>query len=159
MPIYTLMYSFSYLEPVHCSMLGSNCCFLTCIHISQETGKVVWYSHLLKNFQQFVVIHTLTGFGTINKAEVNIFLELSCFFYDPMDVSYLIFSSSKNPLNPAWIVLKSYRLFFEKRYGKLPILHLSKHNLCWHLHMFPQSFFYPYLIFTWLQFYHAHSFT
>ena len=73
------MYSFSYLEPVCCSMSTSNCCFLTCIQISQEAGQVVWYSHLLKNFPQFVVIHTVKGFGVVNKAEVDDFLELSYF--------------------------------------------------------------------------------
>jgi len=51
-------------------MSSSNCCFLTCIQISQETGQVVWYSHLLKNFPQFVVIHKVKGFGIANKAEV-----------------------------------------------------------------------------------------
>ena len=58
-------------------MSDSNCCFLTCIQISQDAGKVVCYSHLLKNFPQFVVIHTVKGFGVINKAEVDVFLELS----------------------------------------------------------------------------------
>ena len=53
------MYSFPNLEPVRCSMSGSNCFFLTYIQISQEAGKVVWYSHLLTNFPQFVVIHTV----------------------------------------------------------------------------------------------------
>ena len=62
-------------------MSGSNCCFLTCIQIFQEAGKVVWYSHLLKTFPQFVVIHTVKGFGVVSKAKVDIFLELSCFFY------------------------------------------------------------------------------
>ena len=71
-------------------MSCSNCCFLTCIQISQEAGKVVWYSHLLKNFPEFVVIHTVKGFGIVNKAEVDVFLEFSCFFYDPMDVGNLI---------------------------------------------------------------------
>ena len=83
-------------------MSGSNCCFLTCIQVSQETGKVVWYSHLLKNFPQFVVIYTVKGFGIINKAEVDVFLEFSCFFDDPMDVSNLISGSStfsKSSLN------------------------------------------------------------
>ena len=51
------------------SVSSSNCCFLTCIQISQEAGKVVWYSHLLKNFPQFVVIHTVKGFGIVSKAE------------------------------------------------------------------------------------------
>ena len=68
------------------------CCFLTCIQISQEAGQVVWYSHLLKNFLPFVVIHTIKGFGVINKADV--FLELSCFFDDPADVGNLISGSS-----------------------------------------------------------------
>ena len=61
---------------------------------SRDAGQVVWYSHLLKNFPQFVVIHTVKGFGIVNKAEVDIFLELSCFFNDPMDVGNLISGSS-----------------------------------------------------------------
>ena len=63
---------------------------------------MVWYSHLLKNFPQFVVIHTVKSFGIVNKAEVDVFLELSCFFHDPTDVGNLIsgFSaSSKSNLN------------------------------------------------------------
>ena len=88
------MYSFSYLEPVCCSMSSSNCCFLTCIRISQEAGQVVWYSHVLKNFPQFIVIHTVKGFGIVNKAEIDVFMELSCFFHDPADVGNLISGSS-----------------------------------------------------------------
>ena len=88
------MYSFPNLEPVHCSMSGSNCCFLTCIQISQEAGKVVWSSHLLKNFPRFVVIHTVKGFSVINDAEVYIFLEFFCFFCNPRDVGNLISGSS-----------------------------------------------------------------
>ena len=78
------------LKPVHCSMSGSNCFFLTCIQISQEASKVVWYSHLLKHFPQFIVIHTVKGFGIVNKTEIYVFLELSCFFHDPEDVGNLI---------------------------------------------------------------------
>ena len=70
--------AFAYLEPVCCSMSSSHCCFLTCVQISQEAGQVVWYSHLL-NFPQFIVIHTVEGFGIVNKAEVDVFLELSSF--------------------------------------------------------------------------------
>ena len=88
------MYSFPDLEPVCCSMSSSTCCFLTCTQISQEAGEVVWNFHLLKNFPQFVVIHTIKGFGIVNKAEVDIFLELSCFFDDPVDVGNLISGSS-----------------------------------------------------------------
>ena len=65
------MYSFPYLEPVCISMYSSNCCFLTSIQISQESGQVVWYSHLMMNFPQFVVIYTVNGFGVVNKAEVD----------------------------------------------------------------------------------------
>ena len=67
------MYSFSYLEPVCCSMSSSNCCFLTCIQVSQEAGQVVWYSHLFQNFPQFIVIHTVKGFGIVNKAEIGLY--------------------------------------------------------------------------------------
>ena len=62
---------------------------LTCIQLSQEAGQVVWYSHLLKNFPQFIVIHTVKGFGIVNKAEIDVFLELSCIFHDPADVGNL----------------------------------------------------------------------
>ena len=88
------MYSFSYLEPVCCSMSSSNCCFLTCIQISQEAGQVVWYSHLFQNFPQFIVTHIVKGFGIVNKAEIDVFLELSCFFHDLADVGNLISGSS-----------------------------------------------------------------
>ena len=67
------MYSFPDLEPVCFSMSSSNCCFLTCIHISQEAGQVVWYFHLFTNFPQFVVIHIVKGFSIDNKAEVDVF--------------------------------------------------------------------------------------
>ena len=96
------MYSFPNLEPVCCSMSGSNCYFLTCIQISQEAGQVVCYSHLFQNFPQFVVIHKVKGFGIVDKAEVDVFLELSCFFHAPMDVGNLISGSSAFLKNPAW---------------------------------------------------------
>jgi len=97
-----LMYSFPDLKPVCCSIPSSNCCFLTCIQISQEAGKMVWYFHLLKNFPQFVVIYTVKGFGMVNKAEVDVLLALSCFFDDPKDFGNLISGSSafsKSTLN------------------------------------------------------------
>ena len=68
----------------------SQCCFLTCIRFSQEAGKVVWYSHLLKNFPQFIVIHTVKDFGIVNETEVDVFLKLPCFLYNPVDVANLI---------------------------------------------------------------------
>ena len=67
-------------------------CFLTCIQISQE-GQVVWYSHLFKNFPQFIVIHTVEGFDIVIKAGIDVFLELSCFFDDPPNVHNLISGS------------------------------------------------------------------
>ena len=73
-------------------MSSSNCCFLTCMQISQEAGQVVWYP--FQNFPQFIVIHTVKGFGIVNKAEIDVFLELSCFFDDPVDVGNLISGSS-----------------------------------------------------------------
>ena len=86
--------SFPSLEPVCCPMSSSNCCFLTCTQVSQEPGQVVCYSHLFQNFQQFIVIHTMEGFGVVNKAEIDVCLELSCFFDDPSDVGNLISGSS-----------------------------------------------------------------
>ena len=84
------MYSFSYLEPVCCSMSSSNCSFLTSIQI----GQVVWYSHNIQNFPQFIVNHTVKGFGIVNKAEIDVFLELSYSFHDLVDVGKLISGSS-----------------------------------------------------------------
>ena len=86
------MYSFPDWKTVCCSISSSNCCFLTCIQISQKAGQVAWYSHLFQNFPQFVVIHTVKGFGIVNKADV--FLECSCFFNDPTGVDNLISGSS-----------------------------------------------------------------
>ena len=82
-------------------MSSSSCCFLTCIQISQEAGHAVWYSHLFKNFPEFVVIHTVKDFGVVNKAK-DVFLELSCFFNNLADIGNLISGSSafsKSSLN------------------------------------------------------------
>ena len=75
-------------------MSDSNCCFLTCIQVSQEAGKVVWYVHLFKNFPQFAVIHTVKGFSIVNEAKVDVFLEFPWLFYNPTDVDNLISGSS-----------------------------------------------------------------
>ena len=96
------MYSFPNLEQVHCSMSSSNCCSLTCIQVSQKAGKVVWYSCLFKNFPWFAVIHTVKSFRVVNEADIDVFLELYCFFYDPVNVGNLISDSSafsKSSLN------------------------------------------------------------
>ena len=78
------MYSFPNFEPVHCFMSSSNCCVLAHIQVSQKAGKVVWYSHILKNFPQLVVIHTVKAYSVVNEAEVDVFLESPCFLYDRM---------------------------------------------------------------------------
>ena len=126
------MYSFPDLELVCCSMSSSNCCFLTCIQVSQEAGKVVWYSHLFQNFPQFIVIHTVKGFGIVNKEEIDVFLELSCFLGDPANIVNLIYGSStfsKFSLN-IWkfmvhVLLKPGLENFELK----PSLKDFKHNL------------------------------
>ena len=104
-------------------MSSSNYCFLTCLQISQEAGQVVWYSHVFQNFPQFFVIHTVKGLGIVNKAEIDVFLELSCFSNDPVDDGNLISSSSafsKSILN-IWkftihvllkLVLENFELYF-----------------------------------------------
>ena len=126
------MCSFSYVEPVCCSMSSSNCCFLTCIQVSQETGRVVWYSHLFQNFL-FIVIYKVKGFGIVDKPETDIFLELSCFINDPADVVNLISSSSafsKTSLN-VWKImvhvllkpgLENFEHYFTSVCGSLSIL-------------------------------------
>ena len=96
------MYFLSYLEPVCWSMSSSNCCFLTCIQVSQ--GQVAWYSHFFKNFPQFVVIHTVKGFGIVNKAEIDVFLELSCFFDDLLTIPN---AKKGYAYNPSGSVLKN----------------------------------------------------
>ena len=75
-------------------MSSSSYCFLTYIQISQKAGQVVWYSHLFKNFPQFIVFHIVKGFGIVNKAEIDVFLEHFCFFSDPTDIGNFISGSS-----------------------------------------------------------------
>ena len=91
MTIYSLSYFFHNFEQASCFMSSSNCCSLTLIQVSQETGKVVWYSYLFKDFPQFAVIHTVKGFSIVNEADVNIFMEVPCFLYDPMNVNQCSF--------------------------------------------------------------------
>ena len=67
----------------------------------QEVGEVVWYSHLLKNFSWFIVIYTVNDFSVVNEAEVDVFPELFCFFYDPMDVGNLVSSLFLTSLKPS----------------------------------------------------------
>ena len=102
-----LTYSLFYLEPVFCSMSSSKYCSLTCIQVSQVVAQVVWYSHIFQNFPQFIMIYTVKDFGIDNRAEIDIFLELSCFLNGPKDVPSLISGSSafsKSSLN-VWMFM------------------------------------------------------
>jgi len=104
------MYSFSYLEPVCCSMSSSNCCFLTCIQVSQEADQVVWYSHLFQNFPQFIVIHTVKGFGIVNKAEIDVFWNSLAFLM--IQQMLTIWSLVPLPfLKPAWTSGSSWFMY------------------------------------------------
>ena len=101
-------------------MSHSNCCFLTWIQVSQETGKVFWYSSLFKNFPQYAVIHTAKGFGVVNEPQLDIFLELPCFLHIPTNVGNLTSGSfvfSKPSLNiwkfPVHVILKTNLKDFE----------------------------------------------
>ena len=85
--------------PCSLHMSSSNCCFLTCRQVSQETVQLIWYFHLFKNFPQFIVIHTVKDFGIVNKAEIDVFLELSSFFHDPVDVGNLRWCCESAALN------------------------------------------------------------
>ena len=107
-------------------MSSSNCCFLTCIQISQQAGKVIWYSRLFENVLQFVVIHTVKGFGVVNEAEVDVFMKSSCFSYDPMDVGNLIsgsFSFSESSITiwkfSVYVLLKSSLENFEHYFASM----------------------------------------
>ena len=107
-------------------MSSSNCCFFICIQVSQESDEVVWYSHLFKNFLQFLVTPIVKGFSVVNEANADIFLEFSSFFYDPTDVGNLISCStaiSKTSLN-IWkflvhILLKPNFENFEHYFGSM----------------------------------------
>ena len=90
--IYSLDILLFLFETSPLSHSSSNCCFLTCLQVSQEAGKVIWYSHHFRNFPLFIVIYTVKVFSIVNEADV--FLELSCFFDDPTDAGNLISGSS-----------------------------------------------------------------
>ena len=117
-----------------------NCCFLICIQVSQEASRMVWYSHFLNNFPQFVVIHTVKDFVVVNKAEVDGFLEFSCFFYDSMVIGILTsgFSAfSKSNLN-IWkfslhVLSKPSLENFEHCFASFPILLFSSISVHWSL--------------------------
>ena len=117
-------------------MSSSNCCFLSCIQVSQEAGQLVWYSHLFQNFPQFIVIHTVKDFGIVNNAEIDVFLELSFFFDDPTDVGNLIsgfsaFSKTRRKhLLISWLQSLS-AVILEPRKEKLSLFAFSPHLFAW----------------------------
>ena len=105
-------------------MSGSNCCFLTFIQTSEEAGQMVWYSHLFKNFPQFVVIHTVKSFGIVSKAEVDVFLNSLAFSMIQQMLS--IWSLVPLPfLNPAWTSGSSQFMYCWRQLGEFWAL------LCW----------------------------
>ena len=117
---------------------------------------MVWYSHLFQNFTQFIVIHTVKGFGIVKKAEIDVFLELSCFFHDPADVGNLISGYSvfsKTSLNigkfTVHILLKpgleNFELNFEIFFDNFEIKCIHKHN---YLHRIHTSMYNPYALIT-----------
>ena len=167
------MYSFPYLETVCCPMCSSNWCFLICIQISQEAGQVVWYSHLFQNFPQFIVIHTVKDFSIVNKAEIGVFLELSCFFDDPADVSNLICGSSAFPKTSSniWkftvhVLLKPGLENFEYYFSMwdecncavvwafFGISFLWDWNKNWPFPVWWPLLSFPYLLAYWMQYFH-----
>ena len=124
------MYSFPNLEPVCCSMSSSNCCFLACVQISQKAGKVVWYSHLFKNFPQFVVIHTVKGFSRVSEAVVDVLLEFSCFLEDGLQQDFYQFKVLEKWLNSHILFIFMQRAFLNVMFFIVIISCYFKNNFC-----------------------------
>ena len=156
-------------------MFSSNYCFLTCIQISQEASQLVWYAHLFKNFPQFILIHTIKGVSVVNEADIDVSLELSCFFYDPTDDGNLISGSSafsKSSLN-IWkfsfpVLLKNGLENFEHYFASLwdecncavvwvffGIAILWNWNENWHFPVLWPLLNFPYLLAYWVQHFHS----
>ena len=152
-------------------MSSSNCCFLTCIQVSQEAGQVVWYSHLFQNFPQFIVIHTVKDFGIVNKAEIDVFLELLLFRWSsgywqlvPLPFLKPSWTSGSSLFTYCWSLawrilsitisrgLLSYSRIFEIRFYMYPMLCVFRRLLC--LLSYHQS---VYVIFYWSRTSHPRS--
>ena len=158
------MYSFSYLKPVCCSLSSSNRCFLLCIQVSQEAGQVLWYPHLFQNFPQFIVIHTVEGFGIVSKAEIDVFLELSCFFDDLVPLPFLkpAWTSGRSWFvycwSLAWRILRFTLLACERSAifcTFFDIAFLWDWNENWHFPVLWPLLSFPYLLTYWVQHFHS----
>ena len=156
-------------------MSDSDCHFLTCMQVSQEAGQVVWYCHLFQNFPQFVVIHTVKGFGIVNKAEVDVFPELSCFFDDPTDVGNLISGSSAFSKSSLYSWKLSVHVLLKPSLKNLEHYSASLWNECnptvvwtffgiaffwnwnesWHFPVLCPLLSFPNLLATWVQHFHS----
>ena len=121
-------------------MSSSNCCFLTCIEVSQEAGQVVWYSHLFQDFPQFIVIHTVKGFGIVNKAEIDVFLELFCFFSDPADVGNLISGSSA--FSKTSLKIRKFTVHVLLKYIEFYYMNIS--TICLFIHLLIEFGLFPF---------------
>ena len=117
------MYSFLNFEPDHCYMSSSNCCLLSYTQVSQETGKVVWYSHLFKNFPQFVTIHIVKDFSIVSETEVDVFLESLALSMIPVNVVNLTSGSPAFPKSSLYIWNFSVHILLK------PSLEDFEHNL------------------------------
>ena len=156
-------------------MSGSSCCYLTCVQISQEASQVVWYSLLFQNFPQFIVTHTVKGFGIVNKPEIDVFLKLSCFFDDPADVGNLISGSSAFSKTRLYIwrfsvhiLLKPHLENFEHYFASMwhecncvvvwtffGIAFLWDWNENWPFPVLCPLLSFPYLLAYWVQHFHS----
>ena len=148
--IYTLIFSILNFDPVSCSMSSSNYRFLTCIQVSQETGRVIWYSHLFKSFPQFVMIHIVKGFNMSMTQKLDVFVEFLCFLYDPMNAGNLISGSSAFPKSSLYIRKFSVHIFLK------PSLENFEHDLAimWDEcnHVVVSTFFGIALVWHWNEF-------
>ena len=111
-------------------MSGSNCCFLTCIQVSQEAGKMIGCAHLLKNFQQFVVIHTVKGFSIVIEAQIDVFLDFPYFLYDPTNASNLISGSSAFSKPSLYIWKFSFLTMLKPRVLPIMVVACEREDLC-----------------------------
>ena len=157
-------------------MSSSNCCFLTCIQVSQEAGQVIWYSHLFQNFPQLIVIHTVKGFGIVSNSEIDVFFSNSLAFL-MIQRMLAIWSLVPLPfLNPAWTSssswftyllkpgLKNFELYFASMWDEcncvvvwtfFGIAFLWDWNENWPIPLLWPLLSFPNLLAYWVQHFHS----